>query len=333
MTLKHLDLFSGIGGFALAAQWAGFTTVGFAEIDPFCSKVLRKHWPNVPNFGDVRSVPNMSQISLITGGFPCQPFSCAGKKKGKEDERYLWPEFRRIIQRNHPAWVVAENVPGIVDMERDSILTDLESEGYETQTFIIPACAVKAPHRRDRLWIVANSLRKRRHGGLDLVSAMRIQSHGERDFANVSAEWTELFRKSWSSFNITKWLRPLTDTIGEQSRSQHNTVCSEESEQRRIPTREDSGSIVTSNAYAKSEQQKHSGSSTNSTPWERYTGTDRNGTSQLNWQEDEPPIPGVDVRLPNGLNRNKALGNAIVPQVVYPILRFIALMEKENGTR
>lgn len=158
--MKHLDLFSGIGGFALAAGWAGFRTIGFSEINPYASQVLKRHWPNVKNYGDIKNIKgsDLPAIDLITGGFPCQPFSVAGKRRGKEDDRHLWPEMLRVIQECKPTWVLGENVAGIVNMELESVLSDLEGLGYEVQPVIIPACAVDScPHRRDRVWIIAHS--------------------------------------------------------------------------------------------------------------------------------------------------------------------------------
>lgn len=154
--MKHLDLFSGVGGFALAARWMGWQTIGFAETDEFCSQVLAKHWPDVTNYGDVRNVPGI-ECDILTGGFPCQSVSVAGQRRGKADDRWLWPEMRDVIDRCRPACVVAENTPGLVTMGLDEVLADLEGIGYTTRPIIIPACAVDAPHRRDRVWIVSNS--------------------------------------------------------------------------------------------------------------------------------------------------------------------------------
>jgi len=158
--MKHLDLFSGIGGFALAAQWvweSDYDIIAFCEIDKFCQQVLNKHWPEVPIYEDIKEFKPQGAIDLLTGGFPCQPYSLAGKRKGSEDDRALWPEMFRVIQETRPAWIVGENVAGFVDMGLDDCLADLEGEGYKTQAFIIPACAVDAKHRRNRVWIVANS--------------------------------------------------------------------------------------------------------------------------------------------------------------------------------
>jgi DNA (cytosine-5)-methyltransferase 1 len=151
----HLDLFSGIGGFALAAQWAGFRTVAFCEVEPFCCAVLRKHWPGVPNLGDVGDV--RLPADLVTAGFPCPPFSVAGKRRGTDDDRYLWPETLAALEASGASFFVGENVTGIVNMALDDILVDLEKIGYAAQPFIIPAAGVDAAFVGDRVWIVATS--------------------------------------------------------------------------------------------------------------------------------------------------------------------------------
>ena len=161
----HLDLFSGIGGFALAAQMlGGIKTVGFSEIDPYASQVLTKNFPTIPNHGDIRNINNI-KADLITGGFPCQPFSSLGSRNGKEDHRYLWPEMLRVISESGCRWVCAENVPRIIGVALDDVLDGLESAGYAAWTVNIPACAVGAPHYRPRIWVVAN----RKSGGINGV--------------------------------------------------------------------------------------------------------------------------------------------------------------------
>lgn len=157
--MKHLDLFSGIGGFALAARWVGWETIGFCEIDPYCQRVLRKHWPGVPIYEDVRELDDrtVGHVDIITGGYPCQPFSVAGKRRGETDDRHLWSEAYRLVREIEPTWVVFENVAGHITMGLDEVLADLERLSYTWEAFVIPACAVDAQHRRDRIWIVGNT--------------------------------------------------------------------------------------------------------------------------------------------------------------------------------
>ncbi|MEC0089363.1 DNA cytosine methyltransferase [Paenibacillus macquariensis] len=161
--MNHLSLFSGIGGIDLAAEWAGITTVACCEREPFPQKVLRKHWPNVPIYDDVCTLTkarleddgiDTRTIGIISAGYPCQPFSVAGNRDGKEDDRHLWPEVARLLREIRPNWFLGENVAGHITLGLDDVLTELESIGYTAQTFVIPSCAIGAPHRRDRVFIV-----------------------------------------------------------------------------------------------------------------------------------------------------------------------------------
>ena len=153
------SLFSGIGGIDLGLQRAGMEIAFQVEIDPYCQQVLAKHWPDVPRYGDIKTLrgDELEPVDLLAGGPPCQPFSVAGKRGGTADDRHLWPEMLRLVQSCRPAWVLVENVAGLVGMVLDHILADLEGESYQTQTFVIPACGVGAPHRRYRTWVVAHT--------------------------------------------------------------------------------------------------------------------------------------------------------------------------------
>lgn len=190
--LTHLSLFSGIGGLDLAAEMAGIKTVGQCEWADFQTKVLEKHWPSVPRWRDIRTLTGDSfyertglrTVDIISGGFPCQPFSQAGKHGGTGDDRYLWPEMLRVIRELQPTWVIGENVYGIVNMALDTVLSDLEDEGYQAQAFIVPACGIDAPHRRDRVAIVAHTngeqLGRLRTPGNPETDAGEGPDHGRR---------------------------------------------------------------------------------------------------------------------------------------------------------
>jgi DNA (cytosine-5)-methyltransferase 1 len=177
--LTHLSLFSGIGGLDLAAEWAGFQTVGQCEFADYQTKVLEKHWPSIPRWRDIRDVSardfirrtgiHPGELTIISGGFPCQPFSVAGKQKGKEDDRYLWPEMRRVISELHSAYIIGENVPGILKIAADDVCKDLEREGYEVGIFDYEAAAVGAPHRRERFFFVGYT----KHNGLSAAKVTR----------------------------------------------------------------------------------------------------------------------------------------------------------------
>jgi DNA (cytosine-5)-methyltransferase 1 len=271
----HLDVFSGIGGFALAARQAGFRTIGFCEIDKYCQKVIAKNfgaivddsksgamWNDGKNkrqtAGNEHSpgrtsllLPNIfnldgkqfRDVDLITGGFPCQPFSVAGKRRGAADDRAIWPEMFCVIKEARPAWVLGENVSGIIQMELDNVLSDLESIGYATRAFVIPACAVDARHRRDRIWIVAHA------------EISGLNGNGEQ------SETTRLAKR-----------REISDT------------------------------------------RRHSAA--------RYERSERATRECCEWLP-EPDVGRVAHGIPNRVDRLKGLGNAIVPQVAYEILREI----------
>jgi DNA (cytosine-5)-methyltransferase 1 len=296
--MNHLDLFSGIGGFALAAKWAGFDTIQFCEKDKFCQKVLAKNFPLIPIHDDIKTFEYTKPVTIITGGFPCQPFSIAGKQKGVKDDRYLWPEFLRIIKQSKPIWIIAENVTGIVEMELDNITHDLDNEGYETQTFIIPASAAKAPHRRERIWIVAYA---RSIGCVlrpDCITTRTCQCDFYRNIEKAQKIWSHLQYESWQTFKYKDWFR------------------------------------LTPHAYS---EQRGKRAANQDTFTKRFERTELDGEALFNsaafkGEEGQPPLPGVDDGLPFGVDRNRSLGNAIVPQVVYPILKTIYEIEMLKGT-
>ena len=185
--IRILDICSGIGGFSLGLEsTGGFDTVAFCEFDDFCRKVLNKHWPDVPIYKDLKEIGNeperiIQDFDLICGGIPCQPFSVAGKKKGKEDDRHLWPYMYEIIKYKKPTWVIVENVGGFVNVALDDVCLDLETQGYATQSFIIPACSVEAPHKRDRIWILGKLMANTESNGEDGVLRTTESEHDQGD--------------------------------------------------------------------------------------------------------------------------------------------------------
>jgi len=185
--LKVLDLFSGIGGFSLGLERAGMQTVAFCEIDPFCQKVLKKHWPDVPIFEDVKTLKgsDVGPVDIVCGGYPCQPFSSAGKREGSDDNRHLWPEMYRIVKDIRPRWVFAENVAGHISMGLDDVLLDLENAGYSWWTFIVPACAVGHHQRRDRVWILADAVSRNGEMGRNISGGRWEQEQVPRDVAGL----------------------------------------------------------------------------------------------------------------------------------------------------
>ena len=196
MKLKHLDLFSGIGGFSLGLEaTGGFETKAFCDIEKYPRQVLQKHWPHVKQYEDIKELnyerlkaDGIDTIDIITGGYPCQPFSVAGRKKGEEDPRHLWPEYFRLVKELRPTWVIGENVSGHIKLGLDTVIKDLESEDYSVRPFSISASSIGANHQRERIWIVAYSERN----GLLAAEKQRSfektisnQSKGKNDTLNV----------------------------------------------------------------------------------------------------------------------------------------------------
>ena len=191
--MKHISLFSGIGGFDLAAEWMGWENVAHCEWNHFGQKILKYYWPNAISYDDITKTDftiHRGHIDILTGGFPCQPYSVAGKRKGKDDERHLWPEMLRAIREIQPSWVVGENVGGLLSwnggMVFDEVQAELEAQGYEVLPFLLPAAGVNAPHKRDRIWFIAYSDNKRTGSGLGQVS----ETNGEISKRNNDAEFS-----------------------------------------------------------------------------------------------------------------------------------------------
>lgn len=288
--MRHGSLFSGIGGFDLAAEWMGWENVFHCEWNEFGQKVLKYYWPQAVSYGDITKTDFTiwrGGIDILTGGFPCQPYSTAGKRKGKDDDRHLWPEMLRCIRECQPRWIVGENVYGLVNwnggMVFDEVCANLEGEGYEVQPVIIPACAVNAPHRRDRVWFVAHAKKGRKavfcdpkKRGQQIQSQHNPNGCGDaRDAAN--ADQIRLQREGKSA------------GMGWVGFSQHNTQTDK-------PAWEDF-------------------------PTQPPVRSRNDGLS--------PELVGITVPKHRN-ESIKAYGNAIVPQVAYEIFKVIQKMEDDN---
>ena len=357
--MKVLDLFSGIGGFSLGLERAGMETVAFCEIEDYPRKILKKHWPDVPIYKDVRELDGKkyrNSVDVVCGGFPCQPFSVAGKQRGIEDDRHLWPEMLRIIKEVRPTWVIGENVAGFIRMALDDVLLDLETEGYTTQSFVIPACAVGGVHRRDRVWIVAYRESESGYGcGVDReISEPQAPKSGNSDsekFSSDSIMRTDCAKQGQKgekgSVQSERREEGLTGRInragpnGEVFQKDSNDAnteskCSnggESCQHERQAIQSEAGAEGSSND-ADTNNERLQGAST-----PRHTeseGTEtveqparfRNPKFRPLGLPTESPVRHRDDGFSDNVARLKALGNAVVPQI--PELIGRAIIELQN---
>jgi DNA (cytosine-5)-methyltransferase 1 len=285
------------------------------EIDKFCQKVLQKNFPGVPIHDDIKTFKYTGTTPFIlTGGFPCQPFSCAGKRRGKEDNRFLWPEMVRVISESKPCWVIGENVAGFINMGLDDCISDLEAQGYEVQAFIIPACAVNAPHRRDRVWIVAHLQRGKSGEQTEQERRQNISGAG----CHAQDTRRSGFNSGSSSMPGHKGGEPFacdTDRFNGNDAGHGASEISQfkEAEIRGLQINPNPNNSQTSRqrgnsggVLSKSESTRLDGN-----PW------------QEPWIEAATRLCGVDARVSHRVDRLKSLGNAIVPQVAYQIIKGI----------
>ena len=332
--LTHLSLFSGIGGLDLAAEMAGFRTVGQCEWADYPTKVLEKHWPDVPRWRDIRTLTGESfyektgrrTVDVISGGFPCQPFSVAGKRRGKEDDRYLWPEMLRVISELRPTWVVGENVAGIVNMALDQVYTDLENEGYAVQAFVIPACAVDAPHRRDRCAIVAYSDRRRFIHRENEKHSAETWEHAQRDSGRCSknAANTESvgLQRNW-----TFW-EQISGARLEKAQSERCCDVLSDTDHRSRALR--GNWELSSVEETQGQRTNHGGRASEYVSGEWWPAQPGLGgmVDGFSYWLDEPTIPRIATGIPDRVNRLQCLGNAVVPQQFFPIFQAIADIER-----
>ena len=308
--MRHGSLFSGIGGFDLAAQWMGWTNVFHCEFAEFPRKILEHYWPEAISYHDIKTTDftrHLGSVDIITGGFPCQPYSAAGRRKGKDDDRHLWPEMLRVIREVRPRWVVGENVFGLTTWDGGVVLeevcADLEAEGYAVQPFIIPAAAVGAPHRRDRVWIVANAVCSRAGGKCESISYQGRQP---------SRDWEESIRQTHGQIGTSR-----SHATGADVRFAANADSIERCE----------GRLHAAQWEAPERHASPCDARPNGSPaWDNFPTV--------------APVCGGDDGLPTELDgitfskwRNesiKAYGNAIVPQVALQIFQAIKAMDNKS---
>jgi len=311
--MNHASLFSGIGGFDLAAHWMGWNNVFNCDIEEFPRKVLKHHFPNAIQYADIKQTDftiHAGQVDILSGGFPCQPFSIAGRRLGRDDERHLWPEMYRAIQEIRPKWIVGENVRGLLNwsdgLVLDEVYTDLENEGYEVESFVLPAVGINAPHKRDRLWIVAKDTVRsgflHRESIEEGAEVRQQRNTGAGDFDRIHRE-----ERNYAS-----------DTTHDR-RGGRDSVWSEERWDRMVQG-EQAGSAMGSEIEGRSREQS--------------TGSGKDWTDF----PTQSPICGGDDGLPTQLDgftfpkwrkeSIKAYGNAIVPQIAYRIFKTIDFVER-----
>jgi DNA (cytosine-5)-methyltransferase 1 len=331
--MKHGSLFSGIGGFDLASEWMGWENVFHCEWNPFGQKVLNYYWPNAITYHDITKTDftiHRGRIDIITGGFPCQPYSSAGKRLGKEDERHLWPEMLRAVREIQPTWIVGENVRGLTNWNGglvfDEVQADLEAQGYEVTPFLLPAASVNAPHRRERIWFIAYNASYSKLKGLQGCRNTREVSSEERtlggkrsqsaiDFASVTQESNAANSESWRQGGVQIESKKTGTRKGDES---PGSVCGFSQ-----------SNATDSNGIGLRGQGDRIGNS-------RFINKKSKGNNWQNFPTVSPICDGDDgisdrldgITFSKWRNESiKAGGNAVVPQVVYQIFEAI---EKYN---
>jgi len=323
--LRHVDLCSGIGGFSLGFEWAELSTpILFCDTDPWCRKILAKNFPNVPIATDVKELANdperlVPSHDILTAGYPCQPFSVAGKQRGVEDDRHIWPYILRIVAHKRPTWCVFENVYGHIALGLDQVLLDLEAEGYATRTFIVPAAGVNAPHKRDRLWIVAYSDSDDGWNGGSTKSQGRQSrmEHRSGSQRQPIGESEQNVADTVSSRGETRH----SDRLGNDHGSRRNQGQSKGSSSKiNVADTSNEGSQGRLSGRSDSERQSFMGHS--------GRGSSAYGQSGEDWWAVEPNVRRVAHGIPRRMDRLKGLGNAIVPQIAMNI--GLAIKEQVN---
>ena len=345
MKLNHLDLFSGIGGFSLGLEaTGGFETKAFCDIEEYPRQVLQKHWPHVKQYKDIKELnyerlkaDGIDSIDIITGGYPCQPFSVAGLKKGEEDPRHLWPEYFRLIKECRPTWVIGENVPGHIKLGLDTVIKDLESEDYSVRPFSISAASVGANHQRERIWIVAYSERNYNFNEEQRVNGEEkkiSREHREDNSTTGQSSRTSTARTQSDSHVVNSdSIRSLQHTETTKETSRRGTETSSMSTSDVANTNEWKNNTRNESKPREEEQFKFSPNSssergvvanTNGEGSQRYgseyelrKSQEERKTSWSRWWDIEPNVGRVAHGIPKRVDSLKGLGNSLIPQIPY----------------
>lgn len=339
---KHISLFSGIGGFDLASEWMGWENIAHCEWNSFCQKILKYYWPNAISYEDITKTDfsiHRGTIDIVTGGFPCQPYSVAGKRKGKDDERHLWPEMLRAIREIQPTWVVGENVGGLLSWNGglvfNEVQTDLEAEGYEILPLLLPAASVNAPHKRDRIWFIAYSKAFRgskgfgketncNGGGKDSEHITKGNEIRDRNSTTsgtgISSNTTSEGRKEWEQNNGRSDSKKNKTRKNDRFERFSDNGNAPNSDNKRLQRSKNDGGI-------RKGRQNRSEFITGLLPpnWQKFP------TQSPICDGDDGLCERLDnITFPKWRNESiKAGGNAIVPQVALQIFKAIELYEKQ----
>jgi DNA (cytosine-5)-methyltransferase 1 len=357
--LTHLSLFSEIGGLDLAAEAAGFITVGQCEWADYPTKVLEKHWPDVPRWRDIRTLTGenfyartgLRTVDVISGGFPCQPFSVAGKQKGKGDDRYLWPEMLRVIRELTPRCVVGENVPGILRIAAGDVVADLEREGYDVVVFNFEAAAVGAPHRRDRVAFVGyakhdgssgneitggdgtDRCRREKRTNAPIESAGAGRRVCDANVADAESEQRDRDEQSSQQAGrdgFTDCCETMADSMCNGSKTR--AADQERREEGNTAEPIDSGADMADTVFVRRKESGYASQIRCYADEERAAFTEDRNVPRIRsgseWWATEPDVGRVAHGIPNRVDRLKCLGNAVVPQQFYPIFKAIAEEQK-----